>query len=65
MYVWGNSYATLDTSSASSPSGTAGLYANANESLYERADADRLEFWAEQARRLDWETPFSQVLDWV
>ena len=38
--------------------------ANANESLYEHAEADRLEFWAEQARRLNWETPFTKVLDW-
>lgn len=38
--------------------------ANATEALYEQADADRLEFWAEQARRLAWETPFDEVLDW-
>ncbi|GED96550.1 acetate--CoA ligase [Gordonia crocea] len=38
--------------------------ANAGPEIYERADADRLEYWAEQARRLDWETPFTEVLDW-
>ncbi|WP_341684212.1 acetate--CoA ligase [Nocardia farcinica] len=38
--------------------------ANADGSLYERAQADRLGFWAEQARRLYWHTPFTEVLDW-
>ncbi|MCA2209552.1 acetate--CoA ligase [Nocardia rosealba] len=38
--------------------------ANAGAELYERADADREGFWAEQARRLHWHTPFTQVLDW-
>ncbi|NMD55710.1 MULTISPECIES: acetate--CoA ligase [Tsukamurella] len=32
--------------------------------LYDRADADRLGFWAEQANRLHWDTPFGEVLDW-
>ena len=32
--------------------------------LYDRADADRGGFWAEQARALHWHTPFTQVLDW-
>ncbi|KAB1644832.1 acetate--CoA ligase [Gulosibacter chungangensis] len=32
--------------------------------IREHAEADRLEFWAEQARTLEWETPFTQVLDW-
>ena len=38
--------------------------ANAGADLYGRAEADRLEFWAEQARRLSWDTPFGEVLDW-
>jgi acetyl-CoA synthetase len=38
--------------------------ANAQEEMYARADADREGFWAEQANRLHWETPFDQVLDW-
>ncbi|PPJ08893.1 acetate--CoA ligase [Nocardia nova] len=38
--------------------------ANASAELYERAAADRLGFWAEQARRLDWATDFTEVLDW-
>lgn len=32
--------------------------------MYDRADADRLGFWAEQADRLHWDTPFGEVLDW-
>ena len=38
--------------------------ANAKADLYESAEADRLEFWSEQAKRLSWETPFTEVLDW-
>ncbi|WP_099024884.1 acetate--CoA ligase [Mycolicibacterium palauense] len=38
--------------------------ANATEELYAEAEADRLAFWAEQANRLAWQTPFSEVLDW-
>ncbi|HLS79411.1 MAG TPA: acetyl-coenzyme A synthetase N-terminal domain-containing protein, partial [Nocardia sp.] len=36
--------------------------ANADGTLYDRAAADRLEFWAEQARRLHWHTPFTEIL---
>ena len=38
--------------------------ANATAEMYDRADADRLAFWGEQAGRLSWDTPFSEVLDW-
>jgi acetyl-CoA synthetase len=38
--------------------------ANATAELYRRAEADRLGFWAEQANRLSWDTPFTEVLDW-
>jgi acetyl-CoA synthetase len=38
--------------------------ANATAGLYEAAEADRLGFWAEQANRLSWQTPFDEVLDW-
>ena len=31
---------------------------------YERAAADPEAFWAEQANRLSWATPFTTVLDW-
>lgn len=42
------------------------LAANANVTAeaYERAKADRLGFWAEQARRLSWETEPTETLDW-
>ncbi len=38
--------------------------ANATSELYDAAEADRLGFWAEQANRLAWQTPFDEVLDW-
>jgi acetyl-CoA synthetase len=38
--------------------------ANATEELYREAEKDRLAFWAKQANRLSWQTPFSEVLDW-
>lgn len=38
--------------------------ANAGEELYREAEQDRLAFWAEQANRLSWATPFTEVLDW-
>jgi acetyl-CoA synthetase len=39
--------------------------AQADESLYARARADRLAFWAEQAVALDWSARWSQVLEWT
>jgi len=38
--------------------------ANVKVDAYERAADDRLAFWAEQARRLDWAKEWDQVLDW-
>jgi acetyl-CoA synthetase len=32
--------------------------------LYQEAKANRLEFWAKQARNLEWAKPFNQILDW-
>ncbi|HQV19406.1 acetate--CoA ligase [Gordonia sp. (in: high G+C Gram-positive bacteria)] len=46
------------------PSEEFAAQANAGAELYDRAEADRLAFWAEQARRLDWATDFDEVLDW-
>src|SRR5689334_9492914 len=46
------------------PSAEFAAQANATEDWYERADADRDGFWAEQADRLTWETKWSKVLDW-
>ena len=38
--------------------------ANATADFYKAADADRLDFWAQQAAQLQWEQPWTQVLDW-
>src|SRR5947208_11076682 len=38
--------------------------ANATAVLYDQSAADREEFWAQQARRLHWDTPWEKVLDW-
>ena len=38
--------------------------ANATADWYERADADRDGFWAEQAARLSWTKTWDTVLDW-
>ncbi|MCV7159340.1 acetate--CoA ligase [Mycolicibacterium brisbanense] len=38
--------------------------ANATGELYAAAERDRLAFWGEQANRLAWHTPFTEVLDW-
>jgi acetyl-CoA synthetase len=46
------------------PSAAFAHSANATAELYDRADADRLAFWSEQANRLTWDTPFTEVLDW-
>jgi len=46
------------------PSDEFASQANAQESLYEQAASDRLAFWDEQAGRLQWDTEWSQTLDW-
>jgi acetyl-CoA synthetase len=38
--------------------------ANAQPAIYQAAKADRLRFWEEQARALEWMTPWSRVLEW-
>ncbi len=38
--------------------------ANGTRALYQAAARDRLGFWEEQARQLDWVQPWSQVLEW-
>ncbi|BBU20623.1 acetate--CoA ligase [Mycobacterium xenopi] len=38
--------------------------ANVHDDVYREAERDRLAFWAKQADRLSWATPFEQVLDW-
>jgi acetyl-CoA synthetase len=37
--------------------------ANAQPEIYQRAGADRLAFWADEASRLDWERPWDEVLE--
>ncbi|MFL5521635.1 MAG: acetate--CoA ligase, partial [Gemmatimonadales bacterium] len=39
--------------------------ANATGALFDQANADRLAFWAEQARMLDWMEPWQSVLEWT
>ncbi|MEE2034324.1 acetate--CoA ligase [Rhodococcus chondri] len=46
------------------PSAEFAATANAGPELQAAADADRLAFWDTQAQRLDWATPWSEVLDW-
>ncbi|HOW94267.1 MAG TPA: acetyl-coenzyme A synthetase N-terminal domain-containing protein, partial [Mycolicibacterium fallax] len=46
------------------PSAEFAASANATAAMYDEADADRLAFWATQANRLSWDTPFTEVLDW-
>jgi acetyl-CoA synthetase len=53
-----------ETPSTYPPSAHFAAAANAKADLYRDAEDDRLAFWAEQARRLSWETPFTEVLDW-
>jgi len=38
--------------------------ANAQPGIYAEAAADPVAFWEEQARQLQWETPWEQPLDW-
>ena len=38
--------------------------ANAKADMYAHADADRLKFWEEQARFLQWEKPWEKTLEW-
>uniref|UniRef100_UPI002455764C acetyl-coenzyme A synthetase N-terminal domain-containing protein n=1 Tax=Nocardia neocaledoniensis TaxID=236511 RepID=UPI002455764C len=53
-----------DHASSYAPAAAFVAQANADASLAERAQTDRDGFWAEQANRLHWHTPFTQVLDW-
>jgi len=50
--------------SAYPPPADFAAHANATAALQAAADADRLAFWAEQARRLHWHKDFDEVLDW-
>ena len=46
------------------PSAEFAANANLTAEAYQRAAADPEAFWAEQAHRLTWATPFGRVLDW-
>ena len=46
------------------PSDEFAARANLQAEAYERAEVDPDAFWAEQANRLSWSTPFTTVLDW-
>jgi acetyl-CoA synthetase len=46
------------------PSSAFQAQAIAGPELYSQAKADRLGFWAEQAKALHWHKPFTEVLDW-
>jgi len=39
-------------------------HANATAYEYKKAEVDRLEYWREQALRLAWREPFTEILDW-
>jgi len=39
-------------------------HANVTADAYEEASKDRLAFWAQQAERISWAEPFTEVLDW-
>jgi acetyl-CoA synthetase len=56
--------ANTDVQSVYPPSPEFAAAANAGEELYRDAEQDRLAFWAKQANRLAWDTPFDEVLDW-
>ena len=46
------------------PSDEFAAQANATADLYREAEKDLPAFWAAQANRLSWATPFTEVLDW-
>ena len=47
------------------PSAAFAAQANATGQLYEDAQADPKRFWSDQAARLDWQTPFTESVDWT
>ena len=46
------------------PSQEFAAQANATQATYDAAAADRLAFWDDQAQQLQWESPWSQTVDW-
>jgi len=47
------------------PSAAFAAQANATGQLYIDAQADPMRFWSDQAARLDWQTPFTEIVDWT
>src|ERR1700751_5925215 len=57
--------ALLDEHREFPPSDAFKQQANASDpSIYQRAARDPQNFWAAEARRIDWFTPWQQVLEW-
>ena len=46
------------------PSAEFAAQANAHASMYDEAEKDRLAFWEKQAHALQWDAPWTTVLDW-
>ena len=46
------------------PSAAFVAQANAQASMYDEAEKDRLAFWEKQAHALHWDAPWTEVLDW-
>jgi acetyl-CoA synthetase len=46
------------------PSAEFAAQANAQASMYDDAEKDRLAFWEKQAHALQWDAPWTTVLDW-
>jgi acetyl-CoA synthetase len=46
------------------PSAAFSAQANAQADMYDDAEKDRLAFWEKQAHALQWDAPWTQVLDW-
>jgi acetyl-CoA synthetase len=46
------------------PSAEFAAQANAQPSMYDEAEKDRLAFWEKQAHALQWDAPWTTVLDW-
>ncbi len=47
-----------------SPPAEFAAQANAQPGIYDEADRDTDAFWASWARKLEWSTPFTKILDW-
>ncbi|GAA2057042.1 acetate--CoA ligase [Williamsia deligens] len=60
----GSESATADHPKDYPPPAEFASAAVATADLYDEADADRLAFWAKQARALRWDTDFTDTLDW-